>query len=71
MVLKTRDGKCILCRLNLGESAFKELRDYLGIPKVLSFNSLLLGGGGGGGSLVLSGLVVMVPIVFMSISRKI
>ena len=68
MVLKTRDGKCILCRLNLGESAFKELRDYLGIPKVLSFNSLLFLGGG---SLVLSGLVVMVPIVFMSISRKI
>ena len=28
MVLKTRDGKCILCRLNLGDSAFKELRDY-------------------------------------------
>ena len=54
MVLKTRDGKCILCRLNLGESAFKELRDYLGIPKVLSFNSLLFLGGEGGGQ---SGLV--------------
>ena len=48
MVLKTRDGKCILCRLNLGESAFKELRDYLGIPKVLSFNSLLFLGGQSG-----------------------
>ena len=48
MVLKTRDGKCILCRLNLGESAFKELRDYLGIPKVLSFNSLLFFGGQSG-----------------------
>ena len=54
MVLKTRDGKCILCRLNLGESAFKELRDYLGIPKVLSFNSLLFFGGGQSG-LVWSG----------------
>ena len=58
MVLRTRGGKCILCHLNLGGSAFKELRDYLGIPKVLSFNFL-----GGGGSLVLSGLVIMVPIV--------
>ena len=53
MVLKTRDGKCILCRLNLGESAFKELRDYLGIPKVLSFN--FLGEGGGQSGLVWSG----------------
>ena len=50
MVLKTRDGKCILCHLNLGESSFKELRDYFGIPKVFSFNffSLFLGGGQSG-----------------------
>ena len=57
MVLRTRDGKCILCNLNLGESI--HLKNYLGITKVLGFNFL----GRGGGSLVLSGLLIMVPNV--------
>ena len=66
MVLRTRGGKCILCHLNLGGSAFKELRDYLGIPKVLSFSFFFLGGG-------LSGLVWSGNngAYCLSISRKI
>ena len=66
MVLRTRGGKCILCHLNLGGSAFKELRDYLGIPKVFSFNFL---GEGGQSGLVWSGNNG--AYCFMSISRKI
>ena len=66
MVLKTRGGKCILCHLNLGGSAFKELRDYLGIPKVFSFN--FLGEEGGQSCLVWSGNN---GAYCLSISRKI
>ena len=46
MVLRTRDGKCILCHLNLGESI--HLKNYLGITKVLGFNFLGRGGGQSG-----------------------